>query len=133
MLVPTKRGKLQLEWAGPYNITKQVTPVDYEVKTPGRRKTRRIYHANLLKKWHTPPSSTSLLVILQEPPQGEEDIGEEGDLENYLLPADDHQRVTVSSLTPSQQQDLQQLLQEFPDVAGEKLGRTTVVQHKIDV
>ena len=122
-MVPTRRSKLQLEWAGPYNITKQVTPVNYEVETPGRRKTRKIYHVNLLKKWHTPPNPTSLLVILQESPQGEEEGGEEGDLESYLLPADDRQLATVNSLTTSQQQDLQQLLQEFPDVAGEKLGR----------
>ena len=132
VLVPTKHSKLQLEWAGPYRITKQVTSVDYEVETPGRRKTRRIYHVNLLKKWHTPPNSSSLLVILQEPPQGEEE-GEEGELESYLLPADDQQLVTVSSLTTSQQQELQQLLQEFPDVAGDKLARTTAVQHEIDV
>lgn len=54
-------------------------------------------------------------------------------MESYLLPADDQQLVTVNSLTASQQQELQQLLQEFPDVAGEKLGRTTAVQHEIDV
>ena len=98
VLVPTKHSKLQLEWAGPYNITKKVTPVDYEVETPGRRKTRKIYQ---------PPIPTSLLVILQELPQGG---GEEGDLESYLLPADDRQLVMVNSLTTSQQQDLQQLL-----------------------
>ena len=129
VLVPAKQSKLQLEWAGPFSITKQVTPVDYEVEMPGRRKTRRIYHVNLLKKWHTPPNATSLLVILQDPP--EED--EEGDLESYLLPAEDQQLATVGSLTASQQQELQQLLLEFPDMAGEKLGRTTAVQHEIDV
>ena len=125
VLVPTKCSKLQLEWAAPYNITKQVTPVDFDVVTPGRCNTRRICHVNFLKKWHTPPNPISLLVILQEPPQREEDGGEEGDLESYLLSAGDQQLVTVNSLTTSQQQDLQQLLQEFPDVAGEKLGRTT--------
>ena len=70
---------------------------------------------------------------MQEPPQGEEEVGEERDLESYLLPADDQQLVVVDNLTASQQQELQQLLQEFPDVAEEKLGRTTVVQHEVDV
>ena len=93
---------------------------------PGRRKTRRIYHVNLLKKWHNLPNATSLLVILQDPSEKDE----EGDLVSYLLPADDQQVVTVGSLTASQQRDLQQFLQEFPDVAGEELGRTTAVQHK---
>ena len=92
--------KLQLEWAGPYNITKQVTLrlVDFEVEMPGRRKNKRIYHVNLLKKWHTPANSHSLLVAFQESPPGKEDITEEGELENYLLPADDPQVLTVNSL-----------------------------------
>ena len=50
VLVPARRNKLQLEWAGPYKITRQVTPVDYEIETLGRRKEKRIYHINLLKK-----------------------------------------------------------------------------------
>ena len=131
VFVPTKHSKL--EWAGPYKITKQVTPVDFEVEMPGRRKSRRIYHVNLLKKWHTPANSHSLLVVLQEMPPGKEDIAEEGELENYLLPADGPQEVTVNSLEATQQLDLKQLLQEFPDVSGEKLGRTSVVQHEMEV
>ena len=98
VLVPAKRSKLQLEWAGPYSITKQVTPVDDKVEMPGRRKTRRIYHVNLLKKLHIPPNATFLLVILQDPSEKDE----EGDLESYLLPVDDQQVVTVVSLTVSQ-------------------------------
>ena len=77
---------------------------------PGRRKTRRIYHVNLLKKLHIPPNATFLLVILQDPSEKDE----EGDLESYLLPADDQQVVTVGSLTASHQQDLQQLFQRVP-------------------
>ena len=46
VLAPTKRSKLQLEWTGPYSVTKQVSPIDYEVETPGTRKTKRMYHVN---------------------------------------------------------------------------------------
>ena len=69
-----------------------------------------------------------MLVILQDPSEKDE-----GDLESYLLPADHQQVVTVGSLTANQQQDLQQLLHQFPDVAGEELGCTTAMQHEIDV
>ena len=69
--------------------------------------------------------------MLQESPPGKEDIAAAGELENYLLPAGDQQVVTVDSLKATQQLDLKQLLQEFPDVTGEKLGRTSVVQHEI--
>jgi hypothetical protein len=66
VLIPARRSKLQLEWAGPYKVTRQVTPVDYEVETPGRCKEKKIYHVNLLKKWHFPPNHSALLVILQD-------------------------------------------------------------------
>ena len=35
VLLPTWQNKLQLQWSGPYKITKRVTPVDYEVQRPG--------------------------------------------------------------------------------------------------
>lgn len=46
---------------------------------------------------------------------------------------DGRSRVMAKGLAPSQQEDFKQLLSEFPDVAGEKLGRTTVIQHEIRV
>ena len=35
IVLPTRLNKLQLQWSGPYKITKRVTPVDYEVQRPG--------------------------------------------------------------------------------------------------
>ena len=54
VLVPARYSKLQLEWAGPYKVTRRITPVDYEVEIPGRRMEKKINHVNLLKKWHFP-------------------------------------------------------------------------------
>ena len=132
VLVPARCSKLQLEWAGPYKITRQVTPVDYEVETPGRRKEKKIYHVNLLKKWHFPPNHSALLVVLQDTDKPKQET-EEVDLEDALLPPMGLPKIMTKGLTPSQQEDLKQLLNEFPDVAGEKLGRTAVIQHEIRV
>ena len=63
----------------------------------------------LFKEWHTLHKSTSLSVISQEPLQEEKDVGEEGDLESYLLPTDDQHLIRVNDLTTSQQQELQQI------------------------
>ena len=132
VLVPTRRNKLQLEWVGPYKITRQVTPVDYGVETPGRRKEKKIYHVNLLKKWHFPSNHNSMLVLVQESSQDEQEP--EGDLEEHLLPLTDQPKeVATNCLAPSQQEDLRQLLSEFPDVAGEGLGRTAAIQHEVRV
>ena len=59
VLLPNPHHSLKLEWVGPYEILRAVTPVDYEVEMPGRRKERRTYHINLLKKWHPPAPAIS--------------------------------------------------------------------------
>ena len=41
---PQIDGLVELEWVGPYKVIRQVTPVDYENETPGRRKGKKIYH-----------------------------------------------------------------------------------------
>ena len=50
VLLPARRNKLQLEWAGPYKIMRKV---DVEVDTPGKRSSSKIYHVNLLRKWYS--------------------------------------------------------------------------------
>ena len=103
--------------------------MDYEVETPGRRKEKKIYHINLLNKWHFPPNHSALLVVLQDTDKPEQD--EKVDLEDALLLPTGLPKIMAKDLSPSQQEDLKQLLNEFPGVAGQKLGRTAVIQHEI--
>ena len=37
VLLPARKIKLQLEWAGPYKITRKISPVDVEVDTVAAR------------------------------------------------------------------------------------------------
>ena len=132
-LVHGRQNKLQLGWVGPYKVTRQVTPVDYEIETPGRREEKRTYNINLLKKWHFPSNQNSMLVLLQESSRDEPE-SEDNCLEEHLLPLSDQQeRVSINGLTHSQQGDLRELLNEFPDVVSKELGRTSVVQHEVHV
>ena len=34
-------------------VVRKVTTVDFEMEMPGKRRKKKIYHANFLKKWHT--------------------------------------------------------------------------------
>ena len=52
LLLPTTENKLLARWQGPYRITRKLGPVTYELEMPGRRKTRQVFHINLLKEWH---------------------------------------------------------------------------------
>ena len=131
VLVPNRQNKLQLQWQGPYQITRKVTPVDYEVTRPGRRQENEIYHANLLKKWHsTDPSSTLLALYADNGDDLEEEYLELLDLSN---PQEGPLQNVASNLTKDQEAELQQLLHNFPQVTGTKLGRTTVAEHTVDV
>ncbi len=42
---------LCLQYEGPYKIIKKVSPVDYLVSFPGKRKPERVLHVNLLRKY----------------------------------------------------------------------------------
>ncbi|XP_071948879.1 uncharacterized protein [Antedon mediterranea] len=53
IFLPEGAGKLDSKWQGPYKITKKVGEVDYEIHMPDKRKSHRIIHANLIKKWYT--------------------------------------------------------------------------------
>ena len=52
VLLPRVGNPLKLEWAGPYKVLWKTSPVDYEIKTPGRRRGTKIVHVNLLKPWY---------------------------------------------------------------------------------
>ena len=67
-LLPTAANKLKLRWTGPYKVSKKVSPVDYEVEMPGKRHEKKVYHVNLMKKWHvmTPHPQAALLTTGSE-------------------------------------------------------------------
>ena len=51
ILLPSSTSKLQAQWQGPYKIIRKIFPVDYEVELGNKRKTRKVYHVNMLRKW----------------------------------------------------------------------------------
>ena len=54
ILLPTTSNKLLVEWQGPYTITRKLGKVNYEVRMPEKRKRLKIFHANMLRQWHSP-------------------------------------------------------------------------------
>lgn len=57
LLRPEKHNKLQLTWKGPFTVLERVGDWDYRVNITGRNK---VYHANLLKRYHTPVAEACL-------------------------------------------------------------------------
>ena len=134
-----QRNRLKLEWVGPYTVTRKLTSVDYEVETPGRGSERKIYHVNLLKKWYPAQSdvTTASLAVLgtDSETEGEEEIPvTRMQLEDDLYSTGESSAVNLdvtSNLTVQQQ--LQELMGEFPAIFRETPGHTTVTEHEIHV
>ena len=123
-------------------MTRKLTSVDYEVETPGRRSERKIYHVNLLKKWYPaqPDVSTACLAVLgtDSETEGEEEIPVTGmQWEDDLYSTGGSSAVNLedvaSNLMVQQQQQLQELMEEFPAIFRETPGRTTLTEHEIHV
>ncbi len=51
VLLPTSSSKLLAKWQGPFEVTRRVGDLNYEVVRTDRSGARQIYHLNLLKKW----------------------------------------------------------------------------------
>lgn len=78
-LLPAETNKLKLEWIGPYKVLRQVSRVDYEVATPGRRREKKVYHVNLQKKWN-PASANPAMNFLAMVDEQNPDEPEASDL-----------------------------------------------------
>ena len=52
MLLPTESNKMKTQWQGQYYIVRKVELVDYVVDMVDRQKRNRIFHINMLQKWH---------------------------------------------------------------------------------
>ncbi len=123
VLLPTSSSKLLAKWQGPFEITRQVGDLDYEVIQTDRSGARQIYHLNLLKKW-----SEVEAVMLATVVSGEDDLGPEVSTKTQslaLAPGGDH-------LSPSQLTDVAKLQAEFADVFSPLPGRTNLIQHHIE-
>ena len=130
VLLPTRTNKLKLEWVGPYRVTRKVTKVDYEVETPGRRREKKVYHINLLKKWNSAPEKAMLAVMESRGAEGPEAGG------LYLWGSEIQMtmdEIETPGLGSEERQQLLEVMEEFPVIFSSTPGRTSLTHHQIHV
>ena len=150
VLLPLAANRLKLQWTGPYKVTRKVGAVDYEIEIPGRRQEKKIYHVNLMKRWHVTPSQPPVqAAILAIDPEGTTEEVNDTDHEHaeYLEvvswsgPSDEQffplkvsgaQEIKLDMEEPKKGQ-LQEVFLSFPQVLANTPGRTNLVQHHISV
>ena len=125
-LLPIPSQPLQARYYGPYEVIKKVDEVNYILNTLGHRKTQRLCHVNMLKKYHQHPGETAsggkevaavmactAESVRSEQPEGKEDVlAGSPKLKNSDI-LKELQGIKRSHLTPSEQSDMMQLI--FPD------------------
>ena len=133
VLLPAPGYPLQAKYQGPYKVISRVGEVDYWVEMPDKRKSSRLLHVNLLKRYIerdakftqcvTCDTFVSLPVeITDEVPVY---IGQQG-----TSIADDFQ---LDHLTEQQRNELSELLSEFGVLFNDRPGRTTLTSHHIEL
>jgi len=123
VLLPIPGKPLHAKYHGPYSVVEQVGPVDYVIATPDRRKTKRVCHVNLLKKYFE--RSPHLEPQVQQP------VPEIVGIVNPVEP--ESSKVVDNHLRPQQESELHELLLEFSDIFSDEPGRTTLVSHHINL
>ena len=63
ILLPTDSNKLLSQWRGPFKIIKKMNNVDYLIQVKNETK---IFHANMLKKYHRREANNVLSVFVDE-------------------------------------------------------------------
>ncbi|KAJ8395432.1 hypothetical protein AAFF_G00031660 [Aldrovandia affinis] len=89
VLLPMSACKLPAKWQGPFEVTRRVGDVDYEVIRSDRGGVRQTYHHNMVKLWTVgDPVSFAVLEIVQD------ELGPEApnDITSLAVPDDSHLR-----------------------------------------
>ena len=60
VFLPEGNGKFESKWQGPYLIVKKVGEVNYEVEMPDKRKSHKILHANMIKRYYDRQQATNV-------------------------------------------------------------------------
>ncbi|KAG0718479.1 hypothetical protein GWK47_000795 [Chionoecetes opilio] len=148
-LLPFRGNPFQAKFSGPYRVLKKISDTNYMIATPDRRRAQSLCHVNMLKEY-IPSSSGDPLgtpVCLSGPySQAVEEEEEENPMcgasamplftgETWLgnATAKDTLRDMTSHLKDTQQQDLLAIMGCYPQVFGDKPGRTSIVVHDIEV
>jgi hypothetical protein len=128
LLIPLVGKPLQTKYCGPYVVVRRLGPVDYLVSTPDRRKTERVVHVNLMKRYvdrmdvvyERPNEEVVASVLVVNPDVRMNDVT----LEDKVLQCE---------VSAECRAELRDVLHDFAHVFSEVPGKTSMVSHRIDL
>ncbi|XP_068227609.1 uncharacterized protein [Palaemon carinicauda] len=135
---PIAGSPLREKYQGPYTITHRISPTNYIIATPDKRKSTQLVHINLLKAYLSPTAESKTVMITSALPyidcpmdqftddpitaswQDSQNSKILENLSDYLQP-----------LYASKCKSLVALFHEFPSITSDKPGRCTMLDHDI--
>ncbi|KAJ8018540.1 hypothetical protein HOLleu_43415 [Holothuria leucospilota] len=146
LLLPTHGDPLRAKFCGPYLVQEKRGKVNYVISTPDRRKKKRLCHINMLKEFYDRTSTVNVAVaVSEEELDKEEDINEDHvpGQSTYVPPPSgimydntetlQNLNEKLKHLDEAQRQEIVQIIGRYPRVFRSTPGRTTLVEHDVDV
>ncbi|GFT04018.1 retrovirus-related Pol polyprotein from transposon 297 [Trichonephila clavipes] len=135
VLVTSKQNKLEVNWIGPGKVLSRISDTNYVIDLPGRRDRSTIYHVNLLNPYHRRPELVSL--VIEEVSDDIEGDAEIPYPEKQCTKFDYHEILRESQLqlklSPSQIDELKQVITENKDVFSPDPGTTHLMRMDIEL
>ncbi|XP_071845114.1 uncharacterized protein [Apostichopus japonicus] len=141
VFLPVPNSPLHARYFGPYVIHKKVSDTDYIVLTPDRRKSKRLCHINMLKKYYERNSKDNSFKITSSIVTSEVDCEDEVEGQNVPEMCIKLQNSDVMSnldkklchLSTVQSEQIGSLLRDFSHLFSDSPTRTNLVYHDVDV
>ena len=131
LLLPSSSNALEAKWLGPYTVTRKVGPVDYEIETADRRQKNKVFHVNLLKRYVRRVPEVLIGTAVKEVTGDEE--GQDRDLTWSGSSSTKEEVPIMDDLELGQRNELNSLLSSYSDVLRDQPGKTTVIEHDIEM
>ena len=148
ILKPQLLNKLDLRWAGPYEIVKKIGDLDYIIKTGDSTK---VVHINRMMLYHhrqnpddsrDHPTLAAVSGVVEAEEESQESLAAEGDPEpgiplDTIKTPDITEQTKLSdikmgdTLTKTQRADLDGIVQDYKTVISNIPGKTKLLEHKI--
>ncbi|XP_071504452.1 uncharacterized protein [Diadema antillarum] len=148
VLLPLPGDALKAKFSGPYVVERKLGKETYVVSMPDRRKTKRVCHVNMLKKYHERVEDVGAVVsesVVHSAEKSAEEFEHDApdsqsvSFKSGMIPrvenskALENPELLLSHLSDSERQDVVDIFQEFPEVCSDKLGCAKDTVHTVDV
>ena len=140
VFLPVRSNPLQARFFGPYEIETKLSDVNYVVKTPDRRKGKRMCHINMLKEYFERSESTvksmSTMTLIPAPTEGNASAGvQEKEMDqNVRLKNSEilgNIGMKIGHLTDFQREEVSHLVDEYRKIFPDVPSKTNAAYHDV--